>query len=346
MNSENRQLESSWPNRTAILLAVVTFPLIWVGGLVTTYKAGMSVPDWPSTYGYNLFLYPLATWLAGPFDLFIEHGHRLLGSLAGFVAILLVVVVWRRDQRVWVRRLALAALGLVIAQGLLGGLRVLLDSRTIAMIHGCVGPAFFSLTVAMIVFTSRSWRRAAADSNKAESNEADSEFKNADSARSMVVMVLVFAYVQVLLGAQLRHVAATTSPTTFQLFVVFHLVMAMVLTLHIGLFNWKTWKCPVGQVAWPARVLAVLIVLQLCLGGITWVVKYGWPGGIGDHFAFAAGHQVVAGGFWPAMLTTGHVAVGSLILAVSVAAMAQTYRHLRAGAIAVGSAPLLLELSA
>src|SRR5437588_9980427 len=71
---------SPWPHRLAIALALVTFPLIWVGGLVTTYDAGMAVPDWPGTYGYNLLRYPWQTWLAGPWDLFIEHGHRLLGA--------------------------------------------------------------------------------------------------------------------------------------------------------------------------------------------------------------------------------------------------------------------------
>jgi heme a synthase len=335
VKKDTAQLESPWPHRIAILLAIITFPLIWVGGLVTTYKAGMAVPDWPSTYGYNLFLYPISTWVAGPFDLFIEHGHRLLGSLAGLAAILLVVVVWRQDKRVWMRRLALAALGLVIAQGLLGGVRVLLDSRTVAMIHGCVGPAFFSLSVAMVLFTSKGWKNAA----------SNNEYANADSVRSLVVLIPAFAFVQLLLGAQLRHVAATTSPQTFQLFVVFHLVIALVLTLHIGLLNWKTWKCPLRQVSQPARLLGFLILLQMFLGVVTWVVKYSWPGGMGDYFSFAAGHQVIAGGYWQAMLTTAHVATGSLILAVSVAAALQTYRHLRHGAIALSSAPLLLELS-
>ncbi len=71
------------PHRVAWALVCTVFPLIWVGGLVTTYDAGMAVPDWPGTYGYNMFLYPWTSWLAAPWDLFIEHGHRLLGSLAG-----------------------------------------------------------------------------------------------------------------------------------------------------------------------------------------------------------------------------------------------------------------------
>src|SRR5262249_58169712 len=84
---------SPCPPRLAVALALVTFPLIWVGGLVTTYDAGMAVPDWPSTYGYNLLLYPWQTWFAGPWDLFIEHGHRLLAAATGVLAIGFVVVV-------------------------------------------------------------------------------------------------------------------------------------------------------------------------------------------------------------------------------------------------------------
>ena len=81
-------LDESWPHRLAVLLVCRDVSLIWVGGLVTTYEAGMAVPDWPSTYGYNLFLYPWQTWLPGPWDLFIEHGHRLLGATVGLLTIL------------------------------------------------------------------------------------------------------------------------------------------------------------------------------------------------------------------------------------------------------------------
>ena len=83
---------SPWPHRWAVVLACATFPLVWVGGLVTTTDAGMAVPDWPSTFGYNMFLYPWQSWLAGPWDLFVEHGHRLLASSVGLMTIGLVIV--------------------------------------------------------------------------------------------------------------------------------------------------------------------------------------------------------------------------------------------------------------
>ena len=80
LKNDEARMTNCWPHRLAVALACATFPLIWVGGLVTTYDAGMAVPDWPGTYGYNLLLYPWQTWIAGPWDLFIEHGHRLLGA--------------------------------------------------------------------------------------------------------------------------------------------------------------------------------------------------------------------------------------------------------------------------
>ena len=117
--------DSRWPHRLAVALVCATFPLIWVGGLVTTTESGMAVPDYPTTFGHNMFLYPLDTWLGGPWQVFVEHGHRLLGALAGLVTIALCIALWRSDERRWVRWLGVAALAGVIVQGLLGGFRVI-----------------------------------------------------------------------------------------------------------------------------------------------------------------------------------------------------------------------------
>src|SRR5689334_16411672 len=140
MQTHLPSLPSPWPHRLAVALALVTFPLIWVGGLVTTYDAGMAVPDWPNTYGYNLFLYPWQTWLYGPWELFIEHGHRLLGSLVGMLAIALVVSAWLCRASRAVRWLSVITLAAVVMQGTLGGLRVIEDQIQLAKIHGCFGP--------------------------------------------------------------------------------------------------------------------------------------------------------------------------------------------------------------
>src|SRR5262245_12166374 len=160
MENQTQVRYSPWPQRLAVALALVTFPLIWVGGLVTTYDAGMAVPDWPGTYGYNLLRYPWQTWLAGPWDLFIEHGHRLLGATAGLLAIALVAAVLYTDRRRWLIAASIGALALVIFQGLLGGARVVFDARLVAMIHGCVGPLFFAYLAGLVVVTSSWWASA------------------------------------------------------------------------------------------------------------------------------------------------------------------------------------------
>lgn len=174
-----------------MLLVCATFPLIWVGGLVTTYHAGMSVPDWPTTYGYNLFLYPWQTWVLGPWDLFIEHGHRLLGALVGLMTIAFVLAVWLCDPRRWMRYLAIAALAAVIGQGTLGGLRVRLDEVLLARIHGCVGPAFFAFAVALAVLTSRRWC----------SNEPAQMLDKAGSIQRLAIFTTALAYLQLVLGS-------------------------------------------------------------------------------------------------------------------------------------------------
>ncbi len=191
-----------WLHRLCVLSVCLVWPLIWVGGLVTTYDAGMSVPDWPGTYGYNLFLYPYKTWLLGPFDLFIEHGHRLLGAIVGFVAIGIVITATIKEPRRWVRWLCVGLLVMVIAQGLLGGMRVVLGDRTLAMIHGCFGPAFFAVCVVASVVTSKTWWR---------SDVGSTELPRLGLWILVVGFVLVgLSYLQLVLGAQLRHVQPTT----------------------------------------------------------------------------------------------------------------------------------------
>src|SRR5579859_7642702 len=118
-----RSTHHPWLNRFSWLTAAGTFLLIGLGGLVTSHEAGMSVPDWPTTYGYNMFLFPFHLWTGG---IFYEHTHRLLASLVGFLTIVLTAWLWVREPRRWLRWLGVSALLAVITQGVLGGLRVTL----------------------------------------------------------------------------------------------------------------------------------------------------------------------------------------------------------------------------
>lgn len=299
---------SPWPHRLAVALALVTFPLIWVGGLVTTYDAGMAVPDWPGTYGYNLFAYPLSTWLAGPWDLFIEHGHRLLGATAGLVAIALVMVTFASDRRTWLRWCAVGALALVIVQGVIGGARVLVDERLVALLHGALGPLFFAYLAGLVVCTSSFW------------NAARSSHSAAGSRLVRTVWFTVgLAYGQLLLGAVLRHVPLTASPQLFRFALMFHLVIAALIVLQSGVATWQSWRTASKEpgllgLGW---LLPVLVTTQVLLGAATYVAKYSWPAWMGD-YQFAAAWVVQEKSLAQSLITTGHVALGSLILFVSV----------------------------
>lgn len=309
-------------HRLALLSVCLVWPLIWVGGLVTTYDAGMAVPDWPGTYGYNLFLYPLDTWLFGPFDLFIEHGHRLLGAVVGLIAILIVAAAHRHEPRRWVRFLAIGLLLMVIAQGLLGGLRVVLSDRTLAMVHGCVGPAFFSLCVAATVVTSRLWWR--------KIEPEDSQSFHGRGHVLLAGMILIFSYSQVILGARVRHVLPDAAPSEFTTTVAQHVSIACLLWILslVGFYRFR--RCGDLTLSQPILALLVSVTLQIALGVGTWVVNYGWPGILGAKFIQsipgATGYLIRAKGFWDSIIVTAHVAVGSLILAVSVMVLLRLLR--------------------
>jgi cytochrome c oxidase assembly protein subunit 15 len=320
-----------WPHRLALLSAVVIFPLIWVGGLVTSYDAGMAVPDWPGTYGYNLFLYPWTTWFFGPFDLFIEHGHRLLGALAGMLMIALVAATALSKCPRWLLQLSVALLVLVILQGVLGGMRVRLDDRMFALLHGCTGPLFFVHVVAFAVVTSP--RFAAQASNE-----------KPKSTPRIAVAAWGFAgvcYLQLVLGALVRHVPVTSSAGFFRAVVLLHIVMAFVLLGQALLLSGNVLfgKQERSVSRWVGVALSALIVTQVALGAATWIVKYGWPDWMGS-FQFAAEHVNYEKSAMQALISTAHVANGSLILATAVILSLQASRHWHP-AVALAT-PLLL----
>src|SRR6185295_9879171 len=148
-----------WLNRYATLVAASTVILIAAGGMVTSTGSGLSVPDWPNTYGQFMFLFPMDRWVGG---IFYEHSHRLIASTVGFLTVILAFWTWRVEPRRWVRNIAFAALGAVILQGLLGGLTVLLKlPPPVSIGHAGLAQLFFCLTLSLVVFTSPRWRGAA-----------------------------------------------------------------------------------------------------------------------------------------------------------------------------------------
>lgn len=181
-----------WLFRYAVLTAAVTFPLIFVGGLVTSHDAALAVPDWPTTYGYNMFFFPWKKMVGG---IFYEHSHRLIASAVGILTVGLAIMLQFYEKRKWLRRLGWIALLLVIFQGVLGGLRVVMLKKEIAIFHACIAQFFFCLVSAIAFFTSKWWLEK---SNKVSHSVANSVFRWA-----MVFCCLVF--VQLILGATMRH---------------------------------------------------------------------------------------------------------------------------------------------
>lgn len=293
----------------AVVLTISVFPLIWVGGLVTTYGAGMAVPDWPNTYGWNMFSYPPSTWLYGGFDLMVEHGHRLLGSLAGLLAIGLLVVAVLRDKRLWFKWWCTFVLAAVTAQGLLGGFRVRFDERTFAMIHGCTAQLFLALATATAVMSSRWWFSVNFLLN------VHKQPASRGLAR-MVTGLLLIAYLQVIAGAQLRHVTGGTEPTAFMGLVHIHITLAVVVgvtSLVIAILAARN-RNLLGGVKWPALSILIIVVCQICLGIGTWIVNYAIPWQ--EITREVAGYTIISKGYWESVIVTSHVATGALIISL------------------------------
>src|SRR3954468_24348035 len=188
MNSESK----TWLHRFAWFTSLATLLLICSGGMVTSKGVGLAVPDWPTTFGYNMFLFPVSKWVGG---IFFEHTHRLIASTVGFLTIILTVWLWRADSRRWVRRLGIAALGAVILQGVLGGLRVTMLKDEIGIFHACLAQGFFGLLVFIALVTSRQWHSV--------SGNPDS--RNLLAVGKLAVVTAVAVYVQLALGATMRH---------------------------------------------------------------------------------------------------------------------------------------------
>ncbi len=188
-------------NRPLHLLALVTgwatLGLIFAGGLVTSTNSGLSVPDWPNTYGQFMFAFPLSDMVGG---IFYEHGHRMIASLVGMLMVILAFWLWRTEQRGWVRRLGWIALAAVIAQGLLGGITVLFLLPTpVSVFHAVLAQTFFLLVIALAYVTSKEFASAAQGAPVPPA---------APDIRRWITLTTGLIFLQLLLGAMMRHTGA------------------------------------------------------------------------------------------------------------------------------------------
>lgn len=188
-----RSLRHPWLNRFAWLTAGATFLLIGIGGLVTSHEAGMSVPDWPTSCGYNMFLFPVRFWHGG---IFYEHTHRLFASLVGLLSVILAVWLWIREPRTWLRWLGVSAIGAVMAQGVLGGLRVIWLKDDIGIIHATLAQCFFVLVTLIALFTSNLGSKLVSPRQTVRS---------LSGLRWLAVGGTFLILLQLILGATMRH---------------------------------------------------------------------------------------------------------------------------------------------
>jgi len=294
-----------WLHRYARLLVAATLLLVAAGGMVTSTNSGLSVPDWPTSYGYSMFSFPLSKMVGG---IFYEHGHRLIASGVGVLTIGLVIFIWRVDPRAWMKRLSLVGLAAVILQGVLGGLTVrFMLPAPISIGHAGLAQLFFCLTVGIALFTSRTWIVPAAPP--------------VDDARlrSRALGLTALIYVQILIGATMRHLGAGLAIPDFPL-AFGHLVP-------------PTWSTQIA-VHFTHRVVALIVIAGI-LANAGWIrAKYrGRPelvrpstwlilavliqGTLGALVVLTAKQPVV---------TTLHVATGAIVLATSLIVTLRAFR--------------------
>ncbi len=279
--------------------AVATFLLIVAGALVTSNDAGLSVPDWPTSFGrspvsYRYFEVPMVGGVK------YEHGHRMLAEFIGLLTIALAIWTWRADRRGWIRKLGLAALGIVVLQGVLGGMTVLMGlPPMVSTAHATLGQAFFCMVVAIALFTG-------------EINALDEPRTQVDRRRPSLFFLGWLAVgailVQLMLGAMFRHHGMKLLP---------HLVMAGVVTVVLLWTISRAFSQCGGmpRVQRPAVVLLLLLITQLTLGFAAYVTRVLWSG-------HAAGPAVVM-----VATTVAHVSIGALLLATAVVLAVQISRH-------------------
>jgi heme a synthase len=303
---------SVWPHRLAVVLACATFPLLFIGGLVTSKGAGLAVPDWPTTFGYNPFLYP---WSKMVGNIFYEHSHRLVASAVGLLTIALTLVFWLQERRHWLQRLGLAALLLVIVQGVIGGLRVVLLENTLAIVHAAFAQAFFALTVSLAIFTSASWNRPPTDKPGMDGGRL----------RRLCAITTGLIYLQAIFGAVLRHTGERFDA---------HLFFAALVTLHVIFILVRVMKFhrDLPTLTRPACFLGILLLLQLMLGIGSYLGKFT------SMFGLPVGTLVI--------LTTTHLVTGAMMLATSLLLTLRTYRFFRASTRPMGRKVLTEQFSA
>ncbi|MDW8344626.1 MAG: heme o synthase [Verrucomicrobiae bacterium] len=285
---------SPWLHRYAWLVAGATFLLIVAGASVTSNRAGLAVPDWPETYGYSMWRFPLSKMVGG---IFYEHGHRLLASFVGLLTTGLALWTFFGQKRALVRRLGLAALAVVLAQGLLGGLTVLWYlPPPISIAHAALAEAFFCLTLAMVVVTGRRW------------DDFEPAATRTRWLRGLTLTTTALIYLQIILGAAVRHAERATIVHVLGAIVVFIVAGTTIMAVLPTLQRRDTAGLAIG--------LGLLLFAQIWAGVLTLMFRV----------PKAAHGQLEPFQIW---LPTLHLALGAAILGTSFVLTLKVWRLTR-----------------
>lgn len=295
----------NWTGLFAKVAMIATFLLVVAGGLVTSNEAGLAVVDWPNTFGSNMFLYPLAKMSGG---VYYEHAHRLFGALVGLTTVGLAIRLWRRDERATVRRVAAAAVVLVVLQGVLGGLRVtgsftlstseanMAPSIALAITHGVLGQLFLGVMAGLAAATTTAWLEAPRPTRRA----------GAGADRTLQLLLVGTLVVQLVLGAVQRHMAQG---------LIIHISLAAVVVMIAVIAGSRAWGLyhgvrPVQQIG---QLLMAVVTVQIALGIAALAVTQG---------------RAVVGAPTTLEVTiaTAHQATGAFLLALSVTLLLWTRR--------------------
>jgi cytochrome c oxidase assembly protein subunit 15 len=288
----------------ALLVAASTALLIFAGGLVTSTGSGLSVPDWPTTYGWFMLTFPLEKMVGG---IFYEHSHRLIATGVGALIVVLAIWLWKAEPRTWVRRIGYVALAAVVTQGILGGITVLwFLPDAISIAHAGLAQLVFCLTVSIAVFTSPGWKKA--------SRLADDPTLGAVAAVTTAAI-----YIQILVGATMRHTGAGLAipdfpwafgrliPPVWNAAIAIHfahrvgavIVTALVLaTVGHVLYHHRSRT----ELRRPSWLLAALVAIQITLGALTVLT--------GKHY----------------IINSLHVVTGAMVLGTSLVLTLRAYR--------------------
>jgi cytochrome c oxidase assembly protein subunit 15 len=272
----------------------VTFLLIVAGALVTSNDAGLSVPDWPTSFGS---LYKIPRLVGG---VKFEHTHRMIAQLVGLLTIIISIWLWRTEKRRWMIKLGFAALGMVILQGVLGGITVLhFLPPSVSSAHAALAQTFFCTAVLIAMFTGQRFIE--------EVPEVESD-THRPSLVTLTLLSIFVLYVQLILGAMFRHHGMSWWPHVLNATTV-SVVLTWTAIRALSLYS------KIEAVRRPAILILWLLVTQLCMGFLAFQTRVAW------------GHDAVQPELPMVISTVAHVAVGALLLATTVVLAVQVWRH-------------------